>query len=104
METTRPPFGTWRFNEAIDGRIEASIDLAAGPAGAEARRRLYHDYIGAIRTLRYLAQKGLKGGEDSIDPLKQAAFDKHLSKLEALQTLVIEPLLGNRENGLNNAP
>lgn len=92
---------TWQISEQASGR-ELKLWLAA--ADDEQRRRLYHDYIAAVRTLRYLAQKGLRGQDETVDPVKQAAFDKHLRNLEAMQSLVVDPLFERSEREPGDAP
>lgn len=94
-----PGLGTWQFDEQAEGR-KASLWLAH--ATEEERRRLYHDYIAAVRTLRYLAQKGLKTLPP--DPAKEAAFEKHLRSLESLQVSLIDPLFQRPQPEPRDAP
>lgn len=81
---------SWRFKRLPEA-LEASLTLDLSPAGEAERRQLYHDYVGAIRTLRYLAQKALKGSAE--EEAKQEALTRHLQNLETIQSLLIDPLL-----------
>jgi hypothetical protein len=85
--------GTWQF-KIQDEALLVTLSLATTPEAVEQRRRLYHDYLAAVRTLRYLASKALLHPQDdaATQDAKRQALDRHLARLQDIQTLVIEPL------------
>lgn len=80
-------------------RAEGSTQFVVeGPQTAEAReawRKAYHDYLAAMRSLRYLAQKGLLSPSDTPEQAtqKKESLARHLKHLEEFEQAVIQPLL-----------
>jgi uncharacterized protein YciI len=69
-----------------------------GPQSSEDReawRKAHHDYLAAMRSLRYLAQKGLQSPHDTPEQAaqKKESFERHLKHLEAFEKAVVQPLL-----------
>jgi len=72
--------------------------VVTGPQTAEAReawRKAWHDYLAAMRSLRYLAQKGLQSPFDTPEQAaqKKESLDRHLKQLEEFEKAVVQPLL-----------
>lgn len=72
--------------------------IIAGPqscAEREAWRRVHHDYLAAMRSLRYLAQKGLQNPFDTTEQVaqKKESLERHLKQLERFEQAVVQPLL-----------
>jgi hypothetical protein len=72
--------------------------VVAGPETAEAQeawRKAWHDYLAAMRSLRYLAQKGLQSPFDTPEQAaqKKESLDRHLKQLEYFEKAVVQPLL-----------
>jgi hypothetical protein len=80
-------------------RSEAGDQLVvAGPHTPEAReawRKAWHDYLAAMRSLRYLAQKGLQSPFDTPEQTaqKKESLDRHLKQLEEFEKAIVQPLL-----------
>ncbi len=69
-----------------------------GPTSSEDReawRKVHHDYLAAMRSLRYLAQKGLQSPFDTPEQVaqKKESLERHLKHLEAFEQAVVQPLL-----------
>lgn len=72
--------------------------LVESPQTAEAReawRKAWHDYLAAMRSLRYLAQKGLQSPFDTPEQAaqKKESLERHLKHLEDFEKAVVQPLL-----------
>jgi hypothetical protein len=72
--------------------------LVEGPQSTEAReawRKAYHDYLAAMRSLRYLAQKGLQNPADTPEQTaqKKESLERHLKHLDDFEKAVVQPLL-----------
>jgi uncharacterized protein YciI len=83
--------------QIIHGK-DASRLVIEGPQDPEAReawRKAHHDYLAAMRSLRYLAQKGLQSPHDTPEQAaqKKESLERHLKHLEAFEKAVVEPLL-----------
>jgi hypothetical protein len=65
------------------------------PATREAWRRAHHDYLAAMRSLRYLAQKGLQSPQDTPEQAaqKKESLDRHIHQIELFEQAVVQPLL-----------
>jgi len=69
-----------------------------GPQDVDAReawRKAHHDYLAAMRSLRYLAQKGLQSPFDTPEQAaqKKESLERHLKHLEQFEQAVVQPLL-----------
>lgn len=76
------------INRIPDADFAIRLDIV----NEENVRRAFHDYQAAIRTLRYLAQKGLSA-DDPDYASKKASLDNHLRRLELFQSEMITPLM-----------
>ncbi|WP_141735344.1 hypothetical protein [Oligoflexus tunisiensis] len=65
------------------------------PAARDAWRKAHHDYLAAMRSLRYLAQKGLQSPHDTPEQTaqKKESLERHLKQLELFEQAVVQPLL-----------
>lgn len=71
---------------------DAELSIRLDVKNEENVRRAFHDYQAAIRTLRYLAQKGLSTDESDYAS-KKASLDNHLRRLELFHTELLSPLM-----------
>ncbi len=75
---------------STDGEfLQATLKLSLDAEAVAARRQLYHDYLAATRTLRYLAQKALDPNDENL----KAALQKHMQNLDRIKTWLVDPLL-----------
>jgi hypothetical protein len=71
------------------------VDSPRTPEALEAWRKAWHDYLAAMRSLRYLAQKGLQSPFDTPEQAaqKKESLERHLKQLEDFEKAVVQPLL-----------
>jgi hypothetical protein len=71
--------------------IEGPQDIAA----RDAWRKVHHDYLAAMRSLRYLAQKGLQSPLDTPEQVaqKKESLERHIKHLEQFEQAVVQPIL-----------
>lgn len=77
------------------GHSRLVIEGPQGPDAREAWRKAHHDYLAAMRSLRYLAQKGLQSPFDTPEQAaqKKESLERHLKHLEQFELAVVQPLL-----------
>ncbi|HYX33064.1 MAG TPA: hypothetical protein VE954_08100 [Oligoflexus sp.] len=65
------------------------------PTEQEAWRKAHHDYLAAMRSLRYLAQKALQTPFDTPEQAaqKKESLERHIKHLEQFEQAVVQPLL-----------
>lgn len=87
------PIHTNIIREADHTRLV--IEGPQSPAACDAWRKVHHDYLAAMRSLRYLAQKGLQSPFDTPEQTaqKKESLERHLKHLEQFEQAVVRPLL-----------
>ena len=91
--------------EAVGDMRRLIIDGPQKTEDREAWRKVHHDYLAAMRSLRYLAQKGLQNPLDTPEQTvqKKESLDRHLKQLERFEQAVIQPLLQELPRSLTDA-
>jgi hypothetical protein len=78
-----------------DAGTQLIVTSPETPEAREAWRKAWHDYLAAMRSLRYLAQKGLQSPFDTPEQAaqKKESLERHLKHLEDFEKAVVQPLL-----------
>ncbi len=77
------------------GQRSALIHAPEDTDAIEAWRKIHHDYLAAMRSLRYLAQKALQNAQDTPEQalLKKNSLARHLQELDRFEQAVVLPIL-----------